>query len=65
MQQFKVWLGAHKMWLEEPRFLHMPGQALEGHLQSKLQDKESRQHLLRHHKAQKAPHLDGMKKKGH
>lgn len=63
IQQFKVWVGAYKMWLEEPGLLHMPGQALEGHLQSKLQDKESRQHLLRHHKAQKVPHLGGMKKR--
>lgn len=63
MQQFKVWLRAHRTWLEEPGLLHMLGQNLEGHLQSKLQDKESRQHLLRHHKAQKVPHLGGMKKR--
>lgn len=28
IQQFKVWLGACKMWLEEPGLLHMLGKSL-------------------------------------
>lgn len=50
IQQFKIWLGVYKMWLEEPGLLHVLGQVLED-LQSKLQDKELRQHVLRNQKA--------------